>query len=497
MSPSSIPTGFHGLGIAPALLEILGRFGLTEPTPIQRQAIPVAMEGNDVVGIAQTGTGKTLAFGLPMLQRLAQHKGRGLVLLPTRELALQVEESLKKVGASIGLRTAVLIGGVPMGGQLAALRAMPHVIIATPGRMIDHMEQGSLRLNDVKILVLDEADRMLDMGFAPQLKRIFEALPAERQTLLFSATMPTDIVQIARKHMKQPTQVEIARQGTASENVTQELFIVRKDDKLKLISKILSEKKGSTLVFCRTKHGARKLTRTIRGLGHSAAEIHSDRSQAQRQTALLGFRTGKFRALVATDIAARGIDVKGIELVINFDLPDQAEDYVHRIGRTGRAGASGIAISFATPDQVRDVRTIERLIRTQLPVTPLPQLPELPPMIFAPEPEPAPHARYQGGRGGQSRGGSSFGGGRSFPRRSTAPAAYAPRSDARAADRARHARPTTDSPSTATSSFEANSATRRPYNPRGPRRTGGPGSSSSYRPSSGGPTRSGGRRFDR
>lgn len=377
MQTSSSPTGFLGLGIAPALLEIIGKLGIQEPTPIQRQAIPVAMEGNDVVGIAQTGTGKTLAFGVPMLQRLAQYKGRGLVLLPTRELAIQVDEALKKLGSSIGLRTAVLIGGVPMGGQLHALRTMPHVIVATPGRLIDHMTQGTISLKEIKILVLDEADRMLDMGFAPQLKRIFETIPTERQTMLFSATMPTDIVQIARKHMKQPTQVEIARQGTTADTIAQELFIVRKEEKPRLISKILQERKGSTLVFCRTKHGARKLTRSIRGMGYTAAEIHSDRTQGQRQMALQGFRNGSFRVLVATDIAARGIDVKGVELVINFDLPDQAEDYVHRIGRTGRAGASGVAISFATSDQLRDVRTIERLIRIPLPVTPLPELPEL------------------------------------------------------------------------------------------------------------------------
>lgn len=404
-TPSPQTTGFHGLGIAPALLEILGRLGLQEPTPIQSQAIPVAIEGNDIVGIAQTGTGKTLAFGVPMLQRLAQQKGgRGLVLLPTRELAVQVEESIKKIGASMGLRTAVLIGGVPMGGQYAALRATPHVIIATPGRLIDHMEQGSVRLQDIKILVLDEADRMLDMGFAPQLKRIFETIPAERQTMLFSATMPTDIVQIARKHMKQPTQVEIARQGTTADTIAQELFIVRKDDKLKLISTILKDRRGSTLIFSRTKHGARKLCRSIRALGYTAAEIHSDRTQGQRQMALQGFRTGSYRVLVATDIAARGIDVKGIELVINFDLPDHAEDYVHRIGRTGRAGMAGTAISFASPDQLRDVKTIERLIRLPLPVTPLPVLPELPPMSFNEE-EYMPMPQ----RGGQRSGGASTG----------------------------------------------------------------------------------------
>lgn len=415
MQTPSSSTGFHGLGIAPALLEIINKLGIQEPTPIQRQAIPVAMEGNDIVGIAQTGTGKTLAFGLPMLQRLAQHKGRGLVLLPTRELAVQVDESIKKVGASIGLRTAVLIGGVPMGGQLHALRNAPHVIIATPGRLLDHMTQGSIRLSDLKILVLDEADRMLDMGFAPQLKRIFESIPADRQTMLFSATMPSDIIQIARKYMKQPTQVEIARQGTTAEGVTQEVFIVRKEDKLKLISKILQDRKGSTLVFCRTKHGARKLTRAIRALGNTAAEIHSDRTQMQRQTALQGFRTGSYRVLVATDIAARGIDVKGIELVVNYDLPDQAEDYVHRIGRTGRAGTTGVAISLATPDQLRDVKMIERLIRLPLPVSPLPVLPDLPPMPAMSD------SNYNDRPAYPSRGGSSYGGNRGGGGRSSSP----------------------------------------------------------------------------
>ncbi len=445
---TSSSTGFHGLGIAPALLEILGKLNMQEPTPIQRQAIPVAMEGNDVVGIAQTGTGKTLAFGLPMLQRLAQHKGRGLVLLPTRELAIQVDESLKKIGASIGLRTAVLIGGVPMGGQLHALRNAPHVIIATPGRLLDHMAQGSLRLNDLKVLVLDEADRMLDMGFAPQLKRIFESIPSDRQTLLFSATMPTDIVQIARKYMKQPTQVEIARQGTTADTITQELFIVRKEEKIRLISKILQERRGSTLVFSRTKHGARKLTRAMRALGHTAAEIHSDRTQAQRQTALQGFRTGSYRVLIATDIAARGIDVKGVELVINYDLPDQAEDYVHRIGRTGRAGATGTAISFATPDQLRDVRTIERLIRLPLPVSPLPELPDLPPMQLSSEPAYEDRPAY--GQRGRSSGYGRSSGGRSYGSSGGSSRTSSPRSSSRFGQRGSQRGPRR---STHTSSF--------------------------------------------
>ncbi|MEI7741608.1 MAG: DEAD/DEAH box helicase [bacterium] len=371
------PTGssFHNLGIAPRLLEALEKANFTVPTPIQEKSIPVAIEGKDIIGIAQTGTGKTLAFGIPMLQRLASTKGRGLIVVPTRELAIQVEESLMRVGRLTGLRTAVLIGGAPMGRQRDMIQKNPHVIVATPGRLIDHMEQRFVNLNDVKVLVLDEADRMLDMGFMPQIQKILAAIPKERQTMLFSATMPAEIVTIAARHMQLPVRVEIARAGTSAEKVAQEIFVVGKHDKPRLLEKLLGEIKGSVLVFSRTKFGAKRIARDLRAIGHSAAEIHSNRSLAQRREALEGFRAGKYRVLVATDIAARGIDVKGIEVVLNFDLPDAAEDYVHRIGRTGRAGMEGRAISFATPDQGRDVRTIEGVIRKQIPITKLPVLP--------------------------------------------------------------------------------------------------------------------------
>jgi len=359
---------FDMLGLAPQMLEILRANKFTTATPIQEKSIPVALQGADVIGIAQTGTGKTLAFGLPMIERLARHKGRGLVILPTRELALQVEESLRKIGAPMRMRTAVLIGGDNMGKQIRALRENPHVIIATPGRLIDHMEHRTIKLNDVKILVLDEADRMLDMGFAPQISRILTAVPTDRQTLLFSATMPADIVRIATQHMKTPIRVEVAEQGTAAERVSQELIIVDKPMKMNLLAAILKEVHGTVLVFSRTKHGAHKICEQLIKMGTKASEIHSNRSLNQRKEALLGFKTGKYRVLVATDIAARGIDVKGIELVVNFDLPDSSEDYVHRIGRTGRAGMVGRAISFASPDQSADVKSIERLIRTSLPV---------------------------------------------------------------------------------------------------------------------------------
>ncbi|HVN67744.1 MAG TPA: DEAD/DEAH box helicase [Candidatus Sulfotelmatobacter sp.] len=364
---------FYGLGIAPKIIELLDRMKFKVPTPIQFKAIPVGIEGKDIIGVAQTGTGKTLAFGIPMIQRLAQSYGRGLVLVPTRELAIQVEETVQKVGQSFGFKTAVLIGGASMVNQIQALRRNPRVIIATPGRLNDHLQQSTLRLDDVNILVLDEADRMLDMGFAPQIERILRYLPRERQTMLFSATIPDKIVQIAAKHMKLPVSVEIARSGTAAANIIQELFIIKKEDKPRLLGKILDQYRGTVLLFSRTKRGAARITRGLRGMGHNAAEIHSDRSLSQRREALEGFKTGKYRILVATDIAARGIDVKQIELVINYDLPDDAENYVHRIGRTARAGHEGRAISFATPDQRGEVRDIETVMRTALPVVKHPE----------------------------------------------------------------------------------------------------------------------------
>lgn len=375
MTPSSIATDFSGLGIAPSILEAIQHLGFTIPTPIQHSAIPQAIEGKDLIGIAQTGTGKTMAFGIPMIQRLGVHKGRGLVIVPTRELAIQVDEAIMTLGRSFGLRTAVLIGGASMENQRRALRAKPHILVATPGRLIDHLEQRTVQLEDVRILVLDEADRMLDMGFAPQINRILKTVPKDRQTMLFSATMPEAIAKIAAQYMRTPLRVEIARSGTTAEHVEQEIIFVHKEAKLRLLEKVLSETRGPVLVFSRTKHGARKIARSIKLMNHTAADIHSDRTLAQRRAALEGFKSGKYRILVATDIAARGIDVTGIELVLNYDLPSNPEDYVHRIGRTARAGQSGKAISFATPDQQRDVRDIERILRAKLPVTKLPELP--------------------------------------------------------------------------------------------------------------------------
>ncbi len=398
---SSAPVTFQGLGIADNIMESLVRAKFSTPTPIQHKCIPVGIEGKDLIGIAQTGTGKTLAFGIPMIQRLARYKGKGLVLLPTRELAIQVEESFQRVGGHIGLRTAVLIGGEPIGRQKDQLKRKPHILIATPGRLLDHLLQCTIRLDDVSILVLDEADRMLDMGFAPQINQILGKLPKERQTMLFSATMPADIVKIATHHMNLPVRVEVAPQGTAAEDVEQEIMIVQREGKKALLETLLKKYLGTILLFSRTKHGAKKICFALRKAGHSAAEIHSNRSLAQRRDALEGFKRGKYRILVATDIAARGIDVKNIEVVINYDLPDKLEDYVHRIGRTGRAGKEGRAISFATPQEQSDIRKLERLIQKSIKVTRPDGLPIQNPHVNTAPFQSSTHGHRSGHSGGQ------------------------------------------------------------------------------------------------
>src|SRR3989338_4704441 len=345
--------GFYGLGIAPKILDILERIKFKKPTPIQLKAIPLAIQGKDIIGIAQTGTGKTHSFAIPMVQRLAQTKGIGLILAPTRELAIQIDEAFQGIARPFGIRTACLIGGASMHEQVAALRNKPRIIIATPGRLIDHMSQWNILLDDAVMLVLDEADRMLDMGFIPQVEKILRFLPKERQTMLFSATIPREIMQIAAKHMKLPVNVEVAPSGTAAEKVTHELFVVKKDFKLQLLAKLLKQYHGPILLFSRTKHNARKITRSIRDMRYSVAEIHSDRSLSQRREALGGFKSGKYKVLVATDIAARGIDVTGIELVINYDLPDDTEIFercgAHRDLPSFHARAS----SVVPPDLIR------------------------------------------------------------------------------------------------------------------------------------------------
>ncbi len=366
---------FFGLGLSPSILEVIERIGFHTPTPIQEKTIPHALLGNDIMGIAQTGTGKTLAFGLPLLQRLASIPDmNSLILAPTRELAMQIESALRPFAKAEKIQSSVLIGGASMNNQIDSLKKGQRLIIATPGRLIDLMEQNEIKLYTTGILVLDEADRMLDMGFAPQLIKILKQVPRSRQTMLFSATMPPAITAIAASYMKLPIRIEVAPPGTAAETVRQELFVVAREQKLSLMEKLLSEHMGSVLVFTRTKRGAGRVALHLRKRGFAANEIHSDRSLSQRMAALSGFKSGKYRILVATDIAARGLDVTGIELVINFDLPNEAENYVHRIGRTGRAGRAGHAISIASPDQRREVTEIEGLINTSIAISTHPEI---------------------------------------------------------------------------------------------------------------------------
>jgi len=369
-APSPSSPSFDSLGLSPASLEAVRRAGYLVPTPIQAQAIPLALQGRDVVGVAATGTGKTAAFVLPLLER--HPHGLWLILAPTRELALQIAEHVERL-APRRLKVAVVIGGVGMGQQVSDLRASPQVIVATPGRLVDHLQQGNARLDRVTALVLDEADRMLDMGFRPQLNKILARLPRQRQTMLFSATMGGEVDQFTRQSVKDPVRVEVARSGTTAARAVQQVFLVGQSEKTALLLTLLSQDEESTLVFTRTKHRADKVARSLERSGLEVARIHANRSQSQRQQALEGFRSGRYRVLVATDIAARGIDVEEIGHVVNYDLPHVPADYVHRIGRTARAAASGRASSFAAPDELPLLRDIDRFTRTPVPRAEVPR----------------------------------------------------------------------------------------------------------------------------
>ncbi len=367
---------FHDLGIARNLTKAIDRLNFHKPTPIQTKAIPAGIQGEDILAIAQTGSGKTLAYGIPMVQRLAKMKhSTGLVLVPTRELAIQVDEAIKAVGRAIHMRSVVIIGGASINVQVKELKKNPRIIIATPGRLMDHIARRSVDLSRVEIFVLDEADRMLDMGFAPDIRKIMKSVPERRQTMLLSATMPKEIEAMAAKLMDHPTRIEIDRSGATPIEVSHELFFIQHHDKSRLLAVQLKESKGPVLVFTRTKRMASRLTFKVNRMGFDAAEIHSDRTLGQRQRALEGFKKGKYRILIATDIAARGIDVSGIAMVINYDMPANSEDYVHRIGRTGRAGKAGHAVSFATRDQADSIRHLERFMKTKLAISTLPTLP--------------------------------------------------------------------------------------------------------------------------
>jgi ATP-dependent RNA helicase RhlE len=369
---------FESLGLAPALLRALSEHGYDTPTPIQAAAIPEVLAGHDMMAAAQTGTGKTAAFALPLLQKLAANyerpEGRrpirALILTPTRELAAQVEESIREYGKHLRLTSTVIFGGVGMGGQLQALRRGIDIVVATPGRLIDHMQQRSIDLSKVEVLVLDEADRMLDMGFLPALKRILAAVPQKRQSLMFSATFANEIKSLAQQFLRSPKEISVSPANTVANTVTHVVHPVDAARKRDLLLHILAaDSRRQTLVFSRTKHGADKLVRHLESSGLRAAAIHGNKSQNARTRALSDFKTGRVTVLVATDIAARGIDIDQLPVVINFDLPMVAEDYVHRIGRTGRAGSEGQAISLVSHDESGLLRDIGRLLKKDILVT--------------------------------------------------------------------------------------------------------------------------------
>ena len=361
---------FTALGLTGAVLDAVRDAGYSEPTPIQRQAIPLILKGRDVMGLAQTGTGKTAAFTLPIIERLTDgpRRTRVLILTPTRELCVQVESSFRKYARYAPVAVASVYGGVPLDPQEKQLRASVDVVVATPGRLIDHLERQNVTFDDLEVLVLDEADRMLDMGFAPQIGRIVGEIPPYRQTLLFSATMPPEVEALARKYLRKPILVQVGRRSAAANTVKHYVYPVPRERKSALLAALLKrESMESVLVFTRTKHGADRVVRHLERDGIQAAAMHADKSQSQRTRALDDFKSGRVRVLVATDIAQRGLDISGITHVINYDVPQQAEDYVHRIGRTGRAASEGDAFTFMSPDEIAMVRTIERVIGQEIP----------------------------------------------------------------------------------------------------------------------------------
>jgi ATP-dependent RNA helicase RhlE len=364
---------FTDLGLRPEILNALTDLGYKEPSPIQSAVIPVALQGHDVLAAAQTGTGKTAGFALPIIEKLApqattstspaRHPIRALILAPTRELAIQVEESIKAYCKYVPLRTLCVYGGVNIDTQIPVLKGGVEILVATPGRLLDHVQNKTLSLSQVSMLVLDEADRMLDMGFMPDLKRIIALLPAQRQNLMFSATFPQEIESLARSFLKNPQRIEVARRNATAENITLVLHPVHHEKKRALLIHLIQSRElKQVLVFTGTKIGANRLAHELNRAGIHAAAIHGDKTQQERIKALDEFKSGEVGILVATDVAARGLDISALPYVVNFDMPHNPEDYVHRIGRTGRAGASGEAISLMTEDEARYLKDIERLI---------------------------------------------------------------------------------------------------------------------------------------
>ncbi len=426
-------TTFETMGLAPALLRALSTLGHDTPTPIQQQAIPLVLDGHDLMGAAQTGTGKTGAFALPLLQRLygrtpTAPKSRGpriLVLTPTRELAAQVQDSFTAYAAGLPLRSATIFGGVGMQPQIDALRRGLDVLIATPGRLIDHLDSGHASLREVEVLVLDEADRMLDMGFLPSLKRLVAKLPSQRQTLMFSATFSPDIRELAQSFLKQPREVSVTPRNTIAETIAHIVHPVEVDKKRQLLTELMAaDPRRQTLVFARTKHGADRLARSLDEAGFSAAAIHGNKSQNARTRALADFKAGRLTVLVATDIAARGLDIPQLPVVVNYELPMVAEDYVHRIGRTGRAGETGQAISLVSHDESGLLHDIQKLIRQDISLLPVAGFePAQPLRIDSKGPRPIMGRQQQGprhprpGHSGGPRPAKPQGGGAAGPRK--------------------------------------------------------------------------------
>ncbi len=368
---------FADLKLAPEILKALTESGYTTPTPIQAQAIPLVLDGRDLMAGAQTGTGKTAAFALPMLQKLlqfassstspARHPVRALVLVPTRELAIQVEESVRAYAKHSQLRSLVVFGGVDIKTQTPTLKRGVEILVATPGRLLDHIEMKSVQLNQVQMLVLDEADRMLDMGFMPDLKRILALLPKQRQNLMFSATFSKEIKKLSEEFLTNPTLVEVARSNATAENVTQKVYLVEQADKHALLAQLLRGSDATqVLVFTKTKLTASRLAKQLQRDGVAADAIHGDKTQKERIQALDAFKQGTVTVLIGTDVAARGLDIDQLPMVINYEIPSAAEDYIHRIGRTGRAGASGAAISLVSPEEEKYLLEIEKLIKHQI-----------------------------------------------------------------------------------------------------------------------------------
>jgi ATP-dependent RNA helicase RhlE len=365
---STTDKSFESLGLGADVLRAIDSIGFQNPTPIQAAVIPTALSGRDLIGLAQTGSGKTAAFVLPIAERLTHGKGvRGLILSPTREIALQTEAFLKVLGADHHITTACLIGGVKMKPQITALQKEPDIIVATPGRLLDHVQRRNVSLQHVEQLVLDEADHMLDLGFLPQIREVLQKLPRQRQTMMFSATMPDAVELLAKQFMIDPIRIDILPEGAAAEGISHRLYLVKPEDKRACLLALLHQELGSTLVFTRTREDAEWLFHILQRQGHPVARIHSDRSQGRRVEALDNFRSGEHRILVATDIAGRGIDVPGITHVINFNVPENVDDYIHRAGRTARGASLGIASTIASWQDLQMINDIEATLGEKIP----------------------------------------------------------------------------------------------------------------------------------